>query len=237
MKNKLIFMLLFAATMSLGACGGNTSNQSSVPASKAPTTSLAPSTPGESIPTPPPSSNPVAPSSAASGEDWSKVIAHTWTDGTPAMNSDNKEYVHLTDATANKVGVKISIKNYTIESDATAGTALADDGRIDAGNDRNAILTYKIKAPKAGAYQFVMRGHSKDTHTARSLNERKFTVKLNGEEVDIDDTRVPFDSDAMIDFVAAPTINLTGNEDTIKITAPYYRIYFDLDSYLIFAEH
>ena len=117
-------------------------------------------------------------------------------------------------------------------------TALASDGKIGPGNEHTAILTYKITAPKAGAYQMVMRAKSSTSNNAltKSLADRFFTVKLNGTLVDIQDSRVPLTAD-MADFVAAPTINLTGNEDTIKITAPDYRPVFDVNSFIIFAEH
>ena len=128
--------------------------------------------------------------------------------------------------------------NYTVEADATEGTELGSDGKIAKGNDHDAILTYKITAPKAGAYQMVMRAKSSTSNNAltKSLDDRYFTVTLNGVAVDIQADRVPLTAE-MADFVAAPTINLTGSEDTIKITAPDYRPVFDVESFIIFAEH
>ena len=165
-----------------------------------------------------------------------KVIPHTWTDGTPATNSDNKEYIPLTDTAANKVGVKISIQNYTIDAEADSKTAFNEKGQIDPSGSTTARLTYKVVAPKAGVYQFVMRGKSKDDALERKFTNRGLTVKINGESADIEGDRQPLTT-ADTDFVFAPSVNLTGEEDTIVITACYYRVQFDVASYLIFAEH
>ena len=174
--------------------------------------------------------------SVDTGPDWTVVVPHTWADGTAATNSDNKEYIPLTDAAAGKVGVKIAITNYTVESDAADGTELTSEGKINPVNDKSGILTYKIVAPKAGAYQMVLRGKSKSDAVEKTLSERSFTVKLNGTEVDVQGSRAPLGTD-QTDFVGAPTINLTGNEDTIKITCCDYRIQFDVSGFIIFAEH
>lgn len=217
-KTRLLTAIV--ALLALGATACNNAPASSEPAKSQPA-SVKPSS---------------APKSVAPTEDYLTVLPRTWTDGTPATNSDGKEYIPLTDSALNKVGVKISIKNYTVEDDATEGTTLADDGKIGAVNDHNAILTYKVVAPKAGAYQLVMRGKSKTDALEKTLDDRYFTVKLNGEEVDVVSSRAPL-TDSTADFVGAPTVNLTGQEDTIKITCPDYRIQFDVNSFLIFAEH
>ena len=131
--------------------------------------------------------------------------------------------------------MKIAITNYTVESDASSSTALGSDGKIGPVNDKSAILTYKITAPKMGAYQMIMRGKSSSSGAEKTLSERNFTVKLNGQTVDIQNSRIAVTT-TNGDFVAAPTINLTGNEDIIKITCSDYRIVFDTSSFIIFAE-
>ena len=82
----------------------------------------------------------------------------------------------------------------------------------------------------------IMRGKCSSSATEKTLAERNFTVKLNGQTVDIQNSRVAVTT-TTADFVAAPTINLTGNEDVIKITCSDYRIVFDTSSYIVFAEY
>ena len=177
-----------------------------------------------------------ASSSKSTGPDYTQVIAHTWTEGTPAANADGKNYIPLTDATANKVGVKIAIADWTIAEGATAGTKLDSDGKIYSVNDENAAICWKIKAPKAGAYQMVMTAKTSSSGVGKTLSERSVSVKLNGTQIDIQDSRDPL-TEEMAQWVVAPTINLTGNEDTVTLTACGYRPVFDMTSYVIFAEH
>ena len=165
------------------------------------------------------------------------VLQRNWdANPTSQTNSDGKQYYQLTDTSNKVVGAKISIKNYTVENDATSTTALSSDGKIGPVNDKNAILTYKITAPKMGTYQMIMTGKCSSSGEGKTLSERNFTVKLNGQTVDIQNSRTAVTT-TTADFVAAPTINLTGNEDTIKITCSDYRIVFDVNSFIVFAEY
>ena len=165
------------------------------------------------------------------------LLVRNWdANPTSKTNSDGKEYFQLTDTGNKVVGAKIAITNYTVESDASSGTALGSDGKIAPVNDKTAILTYKITAPKVGTYQMIMRGKCSSSGTEKTLAERHFTVTLNGQAVDIQDSRIAVTTNTA-DFVAAPTINLTGNEDVIKITCSDYRIVFDVSSYIVFAEY
>lgn len=234
---KAKFLLTVAAifTMGIVACGQKQEPQES---SEEPTSSISSkkSSSKSSSSKKSSSSTSKEPSSVAPANPFLTVLERNWTEGTPATNSDGKEYIPLTDATLNKVGVKISIKNYTVEDDAVEGTELGSDGKIAPVNEHSAILTYKITAPKAGEYQLVMRGKCSSSATERTLSERHFTVTLNGEAVDVVSDRVSLTTDTA-DFVGAPTVNLTGQEDTIKITCPDYRIVFDVNSFLIFSEH
>ena len=174
-------------------------------------------------------------SGSSSGE--VAVLQRNWdANPTKKTNSDGKEYFQLTDTGDKVVGVKIAITNYTVESDASSGTALSSDGKIGPVNDKSAILTYRITAPKVGSYQMIMKGKCSSGATDKTLSERNFTVKLNGQTVDIQNSRVAVTT-TNADFVAAPTINLTGNEDVIKITCSDYRIVFDTSSYIVFAEY
>ncbi len=233
MKKVRIFAAMAALmTLGLAACSGENATES---ASAAPTSSKAASSAAKSSSKKPSSSKPVS-SSKPAGPDYTQVIAHTWTDGTPAANADGKNYIPLTDATANKVGVKIAIMDFAVPSDAAEGTTLGSDGKIAPVNEKTAYIGWKVKAPKAGDYQMVMTAKSSDTGVGKTLGDRSVTVRLNGTAVDIDGTRDPLTTE-MAQFVVAPTIHLTGNEDTIEITACDYRPVFDTASFVIFAEH
>ena len=99
-------------------------------------------------------------------------------------------------------------------------------------------MAYHIKAPKAGTYQLVMNGRVSDSGLGKTLSERAFKVKLNGNDVAIENTRSDvLTADGDNDFVAAPSIQLTGNEDVVTIACPNYRIIFTTGSYLTFIEH
>ena len=227
--NKKLFLVAIATLGLLVACGQK---------GEEPSSSKKPSNPSSS-------QKASSDESKAPATDWTVVVPHTWTDGTPAQNSDGKEYIPLTDAAAGKVGVKISIQNYTVEGIAndagdpvTETTSLGSDGKIAPGNDHKALLTFKVKAPKAGDYQLVMRGKASSSHLTETLDDRAFYVRLNGVGVNVEGNRAPFAGGSeTIDFVAAPTITLTGNEDAIMIGCSDYRVIFDVASYLIFAEH
>ena len=84
----------------------------------------------------------------------------------------------------------------------------------------------------------IMRAKSSTSNNAleKTLGDRYFKVTLNGQAVDVGDDRVPLTAETA-DFVAAPTIHLTGSEDTFTFTAPDYRPVFDLNSYITFSEH
>ena len=226
MKKVRIFAAMAALmTLGLAACGGENATES---ASAAPTSSKAASSAAKSSSKKPSSSKPVS-SSKPAGPDYTQVIAHTWTDGTPAANADGKNYIPMTDSTANKVGVKIAIQNYEVAEGATATSSLSSDGKIGPVNDHEAALAWKIKAPKAGNYQLVMVGKCKSDAAEYTLAERAFGVKLNGAEVNVDaEERIAVTTEAA-PFVAAPTIALSGpeTEDVIAITCTDYRIQFD----------
>ena len=165
-------------------------------------------------------------------------LERNYTDGEPATNSAGKEYIPLNDATANKVGVKIAIKNYEVAEGATANSSLSSDGKIGPVNDHEAALAWKIKAPKAGNYQLVMVGKCKTDAADYTLAERAFGVKLNGAEVDVEASERVAVTPEAAPFVAAPTIALSGpeTEDVIAITCTDYRIQFDTSSFLLFQE-
>ena len=174
--------------------------------------------------------------SGASSSNEVPVLVRNWDATTTSQtNSDGKQYFVLTDTSNKVMGVKIAITNYTVESGAADGTALGSDGKIGPVNNTDAKLTYRITAPKIGSYQMIMRGKCSSTATEKTLAERKFTVTLNGQPVDIKNSRIAV-SATNGDFVAAPTLDLTGNEDIIQIACPDYRIVFDTSSYIVFAE-
>ena len=183
---------------------------------------------GEDVPPQPSSSEP-------SGEaDYTLPIGgRVWTESAPQNNSDGKPYIQLSDASSGKVGVKILFSNFSPDSTATVSS-----GKINPQNDTSVSLVYRIKAPKAGAYQLVMNGRVSNSGLGMTLSERAFKVTLNGASVDIENTQTNvLTADGDNDFVAAPTINLTGNEDVVTIACPNYRIVFTDGSFLTFIEH
>ena len=232
MKMKKAFgaLALLLALTAVG-CGSNNNNSSAPASSSKPASSQ----PSSSKPSSSAASQSSSASSSAAEDPLLTPLARTYTEGTPAKNSSDKDYIPLTDATANKVGVKISIQNFTLDAPDSTATGLSSDGKINPGNDHNAYLRYRIVAPKAGAYQMVLRGKSKADALERTLDGRAFDVKLNGESVDTKGDRAPLlETDS--DFVGVPTMNLTGQEDTIDITASDYRIQFDVASFILFNE-
>ncbi len=180
------------------------------------------------------SSNPSGNSSSSSGEvDYTLPLTRVWVEGTPAQNSDGKQYIPLSETATGKAGVKIKFADF-----GSGSTATVSSGKINPQGDTSVYLEYKLKAPKAGAYQLVMNGRVSDSGLGKTLSERSFKVILNGNNVDIENTRTDvLTADGDNDFVAAPTVNLTGNEDTVRIACSGYRIVFTDGSYLTFIEH
>lgn len=179
----------------------------------------------QEVPPQPSSSEPEGP------VDYTEVIPHVWTVSKKENNSDGKEYEQLNDASAGKVGVRILLTNYS----ASSVGSYDSDGKLPSAAD--SPVTYKIKAPKAGVYQMIMNGRVSDD--TKKLGERGITVTVNGTAVDIDGTNRDghLGGQGDNDFVIAPEVQLTGNEDTITVACRYYRIQFNLSSYVTFAEH
>ena len=176
--------------------------------------------------------NPQPSSSVPEGPvDYNEVISHVWTVSKKENNSDGKEYEQLNDASKGKVGVRILLTNYS----ASSVGSYDSDGKLPSAAD--SPVTYKIKAPKAGTYQMIMNGRVSDA--SYMLGKRGITVTVNGAAVNIDgDNRDGgLNGAGDNDFVIAPSVQLTGNEDTITVACRYYRIQFNLSSYVTFAEH
>ena len=168
-----------------------------------------------------------------SGEvDYTLPISRVWKEGTPANNADGKQYIPLSEESTGKNGVKIKFSDFSPDSTATVSS-----GKINPQNDTTVSLTYRLKAPKAGAYQMVMNGRVSDSGLGKTLSERAFKVTLNGASVDIENTRSDvLTADGDNDFVAAPLINLTGGDDVITVACPNYRIIFVESAYIVFIE-
>ena len=162
--------------------------------------------------------------------DYKEVIPYVWTVTKKENNSDNLEYEQLSDTSKGKVGVRIKLQNISPSSAASydADGKLPDDG---------GSVTYKIKAPKAGVYQMIMNGRVSDA--SYMLGKRGIAVTVNGAAANIegDDRDGGLNGAGDNDFVIVPSLELTGNEDTITVACKYYRIKFNLSSYVTFAEH
>ena len=176
--------------------------------------------------------NPQPSSSVPEGPvDYNEVISHVWTVSKKENNSDGKEYEQLNDAAKGKVGVRILLTNIS----STSIASYDSEGKLPKEADQS--VTYQIKAPKAGTYQMIMNGRVSDA--SYMLGKRGITVTVNGTAVNIDgDNRDGgLNGAGDNDFVIAPSVQLTGNEDTITVACRYYRIQFNLSSYVTFAEH
>lgn len=226
-KKGLSALTLLLALTVVG-CNGN--KESSKPAS-----STAPVASSKAPSSNKPSSS-AAPSSVAPAVTYPMPVAHTWTEGTPAANADGKNYTPLTDSAANKVGVKIAAK------DAVPGEGFTfDGGKIGPVNDSTAYVTFKVKAPKAGNYQMVMSAKTSQSGNDYTIADRGLRVVVNdGDDCEVYGDRLYTDcglnNDTYAQFVVAQPVALTGNEDTIKLFNPNYRIVFDLTADVIFAE-
>lgn len=164
-------------------------------------------------------------------DNYLEVLSRVWTVTKTENNSDGKPYEQLKDNSKNKVGVRIKFTDY-----GAGSTATVSDGKLGPTNDTTVYLEYKIKAPKAGAYQMILDGRVSDD--SKTLNERSFSVKLNGQNVDTQGDRTAgLVGTGDNEFVGCPTIMLTGNEDVIRIACPNYRIIFNLSGMITFAEH
>ena len=164
--------------------------------------------------------------------DPTKVLTRVWGVTQTANNSDGKQYQQLKDESKNKVGVRILQTAY---SDSSVGSLDADGKLPDNGDS----VIYKVIAPKAGTYQMIMNGRIKDSTSSMNLSQRGIAITINGQTVDIQGSNRTGDLSGQgdNDFVIAPSVTLTGNEDTITVACRYNRIQFNKSAYIVFAEH
>ena len=168
-------------------------------------------------------------SSSGNESDFNEVLTRVWTKTADQTNSSGKPFEQIKDNSRNKVGVRILTKNISAGS-------FDSDYKIPA----DGSVTYKITAPKAGAYQMVMSGRvSAGDSESKTLSQRGISIKLNGTAVTIDfgDRTGNLGMQGDNNFVICPTINLTGEEDTIEVVCKYYRVAFSQDAWVVFAEH
>lgn len=223
-----------ALLLALTVVGCNGNKESSKPAaSSAPANAQKSST----APSSAKASSSAAPSSQAPAVTYPMPVAHTWTEGTKGTNADGKEYIQLNDATANKVGVKILAKDAV-----PAEGKNFDGGKIGPVNDEEAYVTWKVKAPKAGNYQMVMRAKTSSSGEGYAFTNRGLRVLVGETECEVYGDRqredAGLDTENFNEFVVAQPVALTGNEDTITLYNPHYRIVFDITdtAYVVFAE-
>ena len=163
-----------------------------------------------------------------------------WTAGTPVANSYGKNYTPLTGADGS-VGVKIAMTDY----DPASVSTFDGDGKL--GTDADSYVTFKLKAPKAGVYQMILKAScssSGDDYKFAGSSSRGFDVKINGYE---DQDNVYGDilwTDAGLDhsekrafIFALVQLNGPDYEDEISFRNPYYRMKFDTSADLVFAEN
>lgn len=233
---KVKILAALAALMTLGLSACTDTPTESVEGTSAAATSQTASASKSASASASKSSSKQASSSRSTGPDYTQILPRTWTDAAPVANADGKNYIPMTDATANKAGVKIAVSDWVVAEGSPSGTELRD-GKIYPVNEKTAAVAWKVKAAKAGDYQMIMTAKcSSGDGEGKTLSQRSVTVKLNGTEIDIQADRDVLTTTNQ-QVVIAPTIHLTGNEDTIALTGCDYRPVFDMTSYVIFSEH
>ena len=165
-----------------------------------------------------------------------------WVAGTPAKNSYGKDYTPLT-AADGSVGVKIALADY----DPNSAGAIDSDGKITPQNEATAYVAFKLKAPKAGVYQMILKASvssSGDEHPFAGESSRGFDVIVNGYEDQDNVYGSRLFSDANLDYTekrafifALVQLNGPDYEDEIQFRNPYYRMKFDIGGDLVFAEN
>lgn len=165
-----------------------------------------------------------------------------WVAGTPAKNSYGKDYTPLT-ASDGSVGVKIALADY----DPNSAGAIDSDGKITPQNEATAYVAFKLKAPKAGVYQMILKASvssSGDEHPFAGESSRGFDVIVNGYEDQDNVYGSRLFSDANLDYTekrafifALVQLNGPDYEDEIQFRNPYYRMKFDISGDLVFAEN
>ena len=170
------------------------------------------------------------------------IDTSSWTAGTAVKNSYGKDYVPLT-AADGSVGVKMALADYDPES---AGS-FDSDGKIGPQNEADAYVTFKLKAPKAGVYQMILKAScssSGDEHIFAGESSRGFDVKINGyeDQDNVYGSRLYSDAglnhDTKEAFVfALVQLNGPDYEDEISFRNPYYRMKFDINGDIVFAEN
>ena len=236
-----------ALLLALTVVGCNNNKESKPATSSAPASaqksSTAPSSAKASSSAAPSSVKPAAPHPAEPtwpAECPALIDTSAWTAGTAAKNSYGKDYTPLT-AADGSVGVKIAVADY----DPDSVSSFDGDGKL--GTDADAYVTFKVKAPKAGVYQMIIKAScssSGDSYKFAGEQSRGFDVLVNGYD---DQDNVYGDrlySDAGLDhdekrafIFALVQLNGPEYEDEISFRNPYYRMKFDTTGDLVFAEN
>ena len=242
-KKGLSALALLLALTVVGCNGGKDASKPAASSAAPTTTSKAPSSNKPSSSAAPSSVKPAAPHPAEPtwpAECPALIDTSAWTAGTAAKNSYGKDYTPLT-AADGSVGVKIAVADY----DPDSVSSFDGDGKL--GTDAEAYVTFKVKAPKAGVYQMIIKAScsaSGDTYKFAGESSRGFDVLVNGYD---DQDNVYGDrlySDAGLDhdekrafIFALVQLNGPDYEDEISFRNPYYRMKFDTTGDLVFAEN
>ena len=246
MKMKKVFgaFALLLAMTAVACSGSNDASSAAGASSKASSAAASSAAAASSKSSAAPSSaKPAAPHPAEPtwpAECPALIDTTAWTAGTAAKNSYGKDYTPLTSADG-KVGVKIAVADY----DPDSVSSFDGDGKL--GTDADAYVTFKLKAPKAGVYQMILKAScssSGDSYKFAGESSRGFDVLVNGYD---DQDNVYGDrlySDAGLDhnekrafIFALVQLNGPDYEDEIQFRNPYYRMKFDTSSDLVFAEN
>lgn len=168
------------------------------------------------------------------------IDTSAWVAGDAVQNSYGKNYIPLTGADGS-VGVKIALA----DADPSSASTFDSDGKL--GTDSTSYVTFKLKAPKAGVYQMILKAScssSGDQYPFAGSSSRGFDVIVNGYEDQDNVYGERLYSDAGLDhdekrpfIFALVQLNGPDYEDEIQFRNPYYRMKFDTASDLVFAEN
>ena len=172
------------------------------------------------------------------------IDTSAWVAGTAVKNSYGKDYIPLTGGDGS-VGVKIAMTDF----DSKSVGSFDSSGKIQPQNDDTAYVTYKLKAPKAGIYQMIVKASVSDTgdgHPFGGGDDRGFDIKVNtyddqsnvyGSRMHTDAGLGYDDSNKTAFIFGLVQLNGPDYEDEISFCNPYYRLKFDTSDFVVFAEN
>lgn len=167
-------------------------------------------------------------------EECPEVIdTSSWTNGATGQNAYGATYTQISGG--GKAGVKIAIGDYDPDSVGSIGS----DGKLP--TTEGSTVVWNVKAPKAGIYQMIMKGKVSSSGDSYSFDSRHIYVTVNEDQEQANNygdrmyTDAGLDHDNLNPFVVA-LVKLTGKEDAVSLENPFYRVVFDTEADVVFAQ-